>query len=108
MATRIVGVSGYLPEKIETNEDLAREHPSWDLTKIGEKTGILAGILRRWTRRPAIWVTEAAAKLLQRQLVPGSEIDYLIFSTQTPDHLVPPNACLLQRRLGLSTEHRRH
>ncbi len=103
MATRIVGISSYLPEKIETNEDLAREHPSWDLTKIGEKTGILARHIAAVNETACDLGFEAAAKLLQRQLVPASGIDYLIFSTQTPDHLVPPNACLLQRRLGLPT-----
>ena len=31
MRVRIVGVSGHLPETIETNEDLARENPDWNL-----------------------------------------------------------------------------
>jgi 3-oxoacyl-[acyl-carrier-protein] synthase-3 len=103
LATRIVGISGYLPRKVETNEDLAREQPSWDLAKIGEKTGILARHIAAADETACDLGYEAAAKLLQRQLVPAGEIDYLIFSTQTPDHFVPPNACLLQQRLKLST-----
>jgi 3-oxoacyl-[acyl-carrier-protein] synthase III len=31
----------------------------------------------------------------------AEEIDTLIFCTQTPDYILPPNACLLHGRLGL-------
>ena len=33
--------------------------------------------------------------------MPKDEIDYLLVSTQTPDHLLPSNACWLQQRLQL-------
>jgi 3-oxoacyl-[acyl-carrier-protein] synthase-3 len=103
LATRIVGIAGHLPEKIETNDDLAREHPDWDMAKIGAQTGILARHVAAAGETACDLGYEAAAKLLQRQLVPADEIDYLFCSTQTPDHLLPSNACLLQRRLRLST-----
>ena len=30
----------YLPEKIETNDDLIKENPDWNIQKISSKTGI--------------------------------------------------------------------
>lgn len=101
MRARIVGISGYLPEHIETNEDLARENPDWDVARIAAKTGILARRVAGQGETAADLGYAAAQRLLERELVPRKEIDYLIVSTQTPDHLLPPNACVLQERLQL-------
>jgi 3-oxoacyl-[acyl-carrier-protein] synthase-3 len=103
VVTHIIGISGHLPEKIETNEDLSREHPRWDMAKIGEKTGILARHVAAVDETACDLGYKAARKLLERQLIPVDDIDYLICCTQAPDHLLPPNACILQQRLGLST-----
>lgn len=101
LKARIIGISGHLPERIDTNEDLARENPDWDLTRIFAKTGIAARRIAATGETAADLGFQAAAKLLSRQLVPIDEIDYLLVSTETPDHLLPPNACLLQERLKL-------
>lgn len=103
MAAHILGIRGHLPEKVETNEDLAREHPAWDLPRIAAKTGILARHVAAANETACDLGYAAAKKLLQAELVPAAEIDYLIFSTQTPDHLLPSNACVLQHRLKLPT-----
>jgi 3-oxoacyl-[acyl-carrier-protein] synthase-3 len=100
---RILGIAGCLPEKVETNADLAREHPDWDMTRIAEKTGILARRIAAAGETACDLGCRAAQKLLARNLVPVSDIDYVIFSTQTPDHPLPSNACVLQQRLKLST-----
>jgi 3-oxoacyl-[acyl-carrier-protein] synthase-3 len=98
---RILGISSHLPAKIETNDDLNRENPDWDMAKVGGKTGILARHVAAEDETACDLGYEAARKLLKRGLVPVDEIDYLIVSTQTPDHFVPSNACLLHHRLGL-------
>jgi 3-oxoacyl-[acyl-carrier-protein] synthase-3 len=102
MQAHILGISSQLPEKVETNEDLARQHPQWDLPKIAEKTGILARHIAASDETACDLACQAAQKLLARNLVPAGEIDYLLVSTQTPDYILPSNACLLQRRLKLS------
>jgi 3-oxoacyl-[acyl-carrier-protein] synthase-3 len=98
---RILGISSHLPEKIETNDDLNRENPDWEMGKVGGKTGILARHVAAEEETACDLGYEAARKLLEQGLVPVDEIDYLIFSTQTPDHFLPSNACLLHHRLGL-------
>lgn len=43
----------------------------------------------------------AAEKLLEELHWDRTEIDVLVFVTQTPDYIVPATSCLLQQRLGL-------
>jgi 3-oxoacyl-[acyl-carrier-protein] synthase-3 len=90
-----------LPDKIETNEDLAREHPDWDLPRIAAKTGITARRIAAADETACDLGYQAARRLLDRELIPLDQIDYLLVSTQTPDHLLPSDACLLQDRLKL-------
>lgn len=99
--SRILGISGYLPEKVETNDELARAYPDWDMDRIAEKTGIRSRHIaaEQETANDMAWV--ATRRLLDRNLVSIDTIDFLIVCTQTPDHLLPSNACLLQHRLGL-------
>jgi 3-oxoacyl-[acyl-carrier-protein] synthase III len=100
---RIADVAGYLPERIETNEELARENPDWDMARIAGKTGIAARHIAAPDETAADLGFQAARRLLDRETVPWDEIDYLMVSSQTPDHLLPADACLLQHRLGLRT-----
>jgi 3-oxoacyl-[acyl-carrier-protein] synthase-3 len=101
---RILGIACHLPEKVETNDDLRRENPDWDMDRIARKTGIVARRIAAEDETACDLAFEAATKLLARKLVPVDEIDYLLFATQTPDHFLPANACVLQHRLGLSNQ----
>jgi len=98
---RILGIAGYLPERVETNEDLARENPDWDMDRIAGKTGIKARHIAAADETAADLGYRAAVRLLDQQLVPRNEIDCLMVGSQTPDHWLPADACLLQHRLGL-------
>lgn len=101
MKASILGIGSHLPEKVETNHDLQRENPDWNMGRITEKTGIRARRVAAEEETACDLGAKAAEKLLGRGLVPVDEIDYLIFSTQTPDHFLPSNACALHHRLGL-------
>lgn len=101
MPARIAGITYHLPEKIETNDDLARENPDWQVDYLQAKSGIRA----RHVSVPGETASDlgflAARKLLDRQLVDPREIDFLLYCTQTPDYYLPATSCLLQHRLGL-------
>ncbi len=101
MNAKILGISGYLPETIETNADLAAQNPTWDMERIAGKTGIVSRHIARQDETAADLGYKAAQALLARSIVPTGEIDYLIVGSQTPDHWLPSDACLLQHRLGL-------
>lgn len=96
-------IAVYLPERIETNEDLAREFPRWDLDLIYAKTGIA----RRHIAGPRECASDLGVKAAQRLFhdydIDPRSIDFLLFCTQTPDYPLPTTSCLMQDRLGLRT-----
>jgi 3-oxoacyl-[acyl-carrier-protein] synthase III len=98
---QILGISSYVPDQVETNDDLARAHPDWDMERIAAKTGIRARHIAAEGETANDLAYAAARGLLSQELVPIETIDFLIVCTQTPDHLLPANACLLHQRLGL-------
>jgi 3-oxoacyl-[acyl-carrier-protein] synthase-3 len=96
---RIARIEYAVPENVVTNDDLQRAHPEWRMEQVTRKTGVL-------TRRFAVG-DELASDLAFRaatDVLDGNdrnEIDGLIFCTQSPDQIMPPNATILHARLGL-------
>jgi 3-oxoacyl-[acyl-carrier-protein] synthase III len=103
MFPTIVDIDYYLPEKILTNEDIAREFPEWTVEKIAEKTGINSRHIASDSQTASDLAYEAAEKLLQRHPELRDQVDLLVFCTQTPDYALPTTACVLQDRLSLQT-----
>ena len=100
---RIVGIHYALPERVVTNDEIARAHPDWRLQILEKRTGVRERHLAAPGETALDLAERAADGLLTRTGVDRSAIDVLLFCTQTPDHPMPPNACLLQDRLGLPT-----
>lgn len=98
----IKDIAYYLPPKTVTNEELVKEFPEWSVDKIADKVGILE-------RRVAVEETAAdlavmaADKLFAQNRVDKDDVDFVLFCTQSPDYKLPSSACLIQDRLGLST-----
>jgi 3-oxoacyl-[acyl-carrier-protein] synthase-3 len=94
----------HYPARVETNADLQREFPEWDMEVISEKTGIE----RRYIAAPDECSSDlgvaAAERLFADYQIDRRSIDYLLFCTQTPDYPLPTTACLIQHRLGLRTD----
>lgn len=101
---KIVAIASHLPKRVLSNDDLAALYPSWPADKILDKTGVQTRHIAA-PDETAVDLAEAAAKALfaQGRVAPG-DIDYLLFCTQAPDHILPTSACILQRRLGLRTD----
>jgi 3-oxoacyl-[acyl-carrier-protein] synthase III len=101
--SRILGAGHYVPERIVTNEELARMMNTTD-EWIVERTGIHE---RRWFTPGVDTVTNMAAKAshmaMERAGVTPKDIDFIVFATITSDYFLPGNGVLLQRELGLST-----
>jgi len=103
MKAIIAGIDRALPERRVTNADLAREHPDWDMEKIAERAGVLERRVCASDETALDLGQRASEALLERLTVPRSDVGALIVCTQSPDHIMPPNACLLQHRLELPT-----
>jgi len=101
MQVAILDVDYYLPQRVETNDDLQRDNPDWRMAELYEKSGIRSRHVAAEGETAADLGVQAAERLLAREICPRTEIDYLIFCTQSPDYYLPSSACLLQQRLRL-------
>jgi 3-oxoacyl-[acyl-carrier-protein] synthase-3 len=104
MASGILGIDYHVPERIETNADLARENPSWQMARFEAKCGISSRHIAAPDETASDLGYQAARKLLDRRLVPAEEIDFLLYCTQSPDYFLPSTSCILQERLGLKKD----
>lgn len=98
----IAAIDYALPERRVTNEMLAEWHPTWQIDQVELRTGVKE---RAWCSEgeTALDLAEVACrKVLARANWDLNTIDAVLFCTQSPDHVMPPNSCLLQDRLGLS------
>ncbi|MEO2021933.1 MAG: ketoacyl-ACP synthase III, partial [Pirellulaceae bacterium] len=96
-------ISVHLPDRVETNDDLQQEFPSWNLDLIYSKTGIRARHIAAPDECASDLGVQAARKLFAEYEIDPESIDFLLFCTQTPDYPLPTTACLMQDRLGLRT-----
>jgi len=103
MHAAIGPISTYLPERVETNEQLGRENPSWNMEQIALKTGVCQRHIAAADELPSDLAVAAAERLFQEHAIDRASIDWILFCTQTPDYPLPTTACLIQERLGLNT-----
>lgn len=102
---RINGISACVPENVIDNRNLEMLGSADDIAKFIDTTGIAS---RHVVGDSKICTSDlcfqAAGKLIADMGWDKSEIDCLIFVTQTPDYILPATSCILQDRLGLSKE----
>lgn len=103
MDAHLAALAYALPERVVTNDDLARDHADWDMARIGGKVGITRRHVAAPDETSADLAYAAGRKLLDGAGIDPATIDCLLFCTQTPDHVLPTSACILQERLGLGT-----
>ena len=101
MKAFIQAIEYYLPETTVDNQQLATEFQDWDVAKIEAKTGIAQRHVAAEGECASDMAVAAVRKLFATGACEPSEIDFLLFCTQSPDYLLPTTACLLQHRLGL-------
>jgi 3-oxoacyl-[acyl-carrier-protein] synthase III len=101
MKIKISAISYHLPETVEGEDALQSDNPDWNMSKIIEKTGILNRHISSQNETAVDLALEAGNQLFSR-IPKREEIDLLILVTQSPDYVLPPSACILQDRLGLS------
>jgi len=85
-----------------TNDQLAVDFSDFSADKIFDKTGIKKRHICASDQFSSDMAICAANKLFESKQVLKSEIDFLIFCTQTPDYLLPTTACIIQNVLGLN------
>jgi len=98
--SRIIGTGSYLPPKVVTNDDLAKQMDTTD-----EWIRTRTGIRQRHIAEPSqassdLGVEASRAALAAARIIP-QEIDLIIAATATPDYIFPSTACIMQAKLGM-------
>ena len=101
MYARVIGTGSYLPEKIVTNDDLARTVDTSD-EWIRTRTGIRSRHIAAEGQLASDLALAAAQRALQSAHVAAADIDLIIVATTTPDIIFPSTACILQAKLGVA------
>lgn len=95
----VTGWGMAVPEKVMTNDDLAKiveTNDAW----IRERTGIAERRIAAKGQTTASLATEAAINALRVAKLPPNELDLIIVATSSPEHLFPSTASLVQDRIG--------
>ena len=93
----------FVPEGTLSTSQLAAEFPDWGVSKIDARTGIGCRHIASPEECSSDLAVAAANKLFSSGVSRPDEIDYILLCTETPDHLLPATACLVQDRLGIPT-----
>ena len=101
MFSRIIGTGSYLPEKVVTNDDLARTLDTSD-EWIRTRTGIQSRHVAADGQLASDLALPAAQRALKSAQVDAADIDLIIVATTTPDIIFPSTACILQAKLGVA------
>lgn len=98
MNSKIIGVGGYVPAKILTNDDLSNivdTSDEWIKTRTGISERRIAD-----GEETSDMAAKAALSVLKRTGVDAGEIDLIIVATFTPDSYMPSTACIVQEKIG--------
>jgi 3-oxoacyl-[acyl-carrier-protein] synthase-3 len=97
----LAGVGAYLPERIATNDDLAKTVDTSD-SWIQERTGIKQRHLAAPHETATFMATKAAQAALAHAGALATDVDAIIVATSTPDEAFPATAVRVQAALGVT------
>ena len=95
----VTGVGGYLPERVVTNDELAKRVDTSD-DWIRERTGIRERREAAPDQPVSDLATAAARRALEAAGRTPADVDLIIVATTTPDLTFPAVATIVQRKLG--------
>ncbi len=96
-----VGCGSYLPEKVVTNEELAKTVDTSD-EWIVERTGIKRRHIAADGELTSDLALHAAREALKDAGLEGKDIDLIVLATSTPDYTFPATATTVQAAIGMT------
>jgi 3-oxoacyl-[acyl-carrier-protein] synthase III len=97
----VKGCGGYLPERVLTNEDLAKVVDTTD-EWIATRTGIKERRIAAKGELTSTMGTVAARAALDNAGIGPEDIDLIVLATSTPDQTFPATAVTIQADLGIT------
>ena len=101
---QIKDIAYYLPECALSNKDLAQENPSWDMKQLEERVGVMTRYVAGDDETSLDIAEKACEKLFAENPELRDQVGGIIFCTQSGDYIMPPNACVLHKRLKLNED----
>ena len=101
MRSVIQGVGGYLPERVVTNDELAKRVDTSNEWII-ERTGIRERRIAREDEKTSELACHASVAALRHAGCQAQDIDLVIVATTTPDLTFPATAARVQAALGVT------
>lgn len=98
--SRVVGCGAYLPQRIVTNDELAKRLDTTDAW-IVERTGIRERRIAADGERTSDLALHAARAALEDGRLAASEVDLIVLATTTADDTFPATATRVQAALGI-------
>jgi 3-oxoacyl-[acyl-carrier-protein] synthase-3 len=98
--SQVVGCGAYLPERVVTNDELARRLDTSD-EWIRQRTGIAERRIAADGELTSDLAVAAARRALERAGLSGNDLDLIVLATATPDHTFPATATKVQAQLGM-------
>ncbi|HCA07570.1 ketoacyl-ACP synthase III [Chryseobacterium sp.] len=98
MGSEILGIEYVFPKKKVTNEDLSSQFPDYDFSKFQKKVGISERYVVEEETALDLAIG-ACEKLFER--FDRSQIDFVLYCSQSPEYFLPSTACILQDKIGL-------
>ena len=100
---RIEAIAYALPAATLTNEQLKQEYPDWDFERLEKRAGVFTRHIAAKGETALDFAFRACEQLESEGALRKEEIDALIFCTQSPDYIMPPNSSILHGKLGLAS-----
>lgn len=104
MPVTIKDIAYHLPDRIITNDEFKKEHPSWDMDHVEKSIGVKQCYIARDDETALDLALKACQKLFSQNKDLKTKVDGLIFCTQSEDYIMPPNSCILHKMLELSED----
>ncbi len=101
--SKILGTGSFLPDKIVTNEDIAKRvetNHQWIVERTGIHTRRVGDLSRN--ESPSGMAKFAAIKALDAANLTPNDIDLILFSATMPDQTMPNTASVFQSKLGIT------
>jgi len=101
--SKILGTGSFLPDKIVTNEDIAKRvetNHQWIVERTGIHTRRVGDLSR--DESPSGMAKFAAIKALDAANLTPNDIDLILFSATMPDQTMPNTASVFQSKLGIT------
>ena len=96
---KIIGLGSYYPKKVLTNKDFEKMLETSD-EWIRTRTGVEERRIAAEDEYASDMGARAANEALKDANLNGSDIDFILVATSTPDYVFPSTACLIQEKIG--------